>query len=178
MKAPDLFDLPSAAPKGVKPIRLFPGVEYKIVCLREVPLTQDLQLCDTPDTAADYWRTVIASDPRHNGDVESLYALYLNARRRVIGHSLIATGTLDTLLSHPRETFRAAIIANAAAVILMHNHPSGDPSPSEADIKVTRDLMRAGQLLKIDLLDHVIMGIRTNNRPKEYSSLRELGYFA
>ena len=87
------------------------------------------------------------------------------------------TGTLDTLLVHPREVFKAAIAANAAAVVLAHNHPSGDPTPSEADIKVTRDLIRAGQLLKIEVLDHVIIGRATPERPKDYASLRELGYF-
>ncbi|HMJ90339.1 MAG TPA: JAB domain-containing protein, partial [Candidatus Acidoferrum sp.] len=89
----------------------------------------------------------------------------------------ISDGTLDTILVHPREVFRSAITANAAAIILVHNHPSGDPTPSEADIKVTRDLIRAGQLLKIDLLDHVILGRATEQRPKDWSSLRELGYF-
>jgi len=64
-----------------------------------------------------------------------------------------------------------AVITCAAAVVLMHNHPSGEPTPSEADIKVTRDLIRAGQLLKIEVLDHVIIG-----NPK-HASLRELGYF-
>ena len=71
-----------------------------------------------------------------------------------------------------------AIAANAAAIILLHNHPSGEPTPSEADIKVTRDLIRAGQLLKIEVLDHVILGRATQERPKDYMSLRELGYFA
>jgi len=61
--------------------------------------------------------------------------------------------------------------------VLAHNHPSGDPTPSEADIKVTRDLIRAGQLLKIELLDHVILGRKTAERPKDYASLRELGFF-
>ena len=75
------------------------------------------------------------------------------------------------------EVFKAAIAASAAAVVLAHNHPSGDPTPSEADIKVTRDLIRAGQLLKIEVLDHVIIGRATPDRPKDYASLRELGYF-
>jgi DNA repair protein RadC len=89
----------------------------------------------------------------------------------------ISQGTLDTLLVHPREVFKPAIAANAAAIVLVHNHPSGDPTPSEADIKVTRDLIRAGQLLKIEVLDHIIIGRKTQERPKDYSSLRELGYF-
>ena len=80
--------------------------------------------------------------------------------------------------SHRREIRGAsAITANAAAVVLVHNHPSGDPTPSEQDIKVTRDLIRAGQLLKIEVIDHVIMGKPTEGRARDYVSLRELGYF-
>jgi DNA repair protein RadC len=109
--------------------------------------------------------------------VETLQVLLLNTRRRLIRVAEITDGTLDTILVHPREVFKTAIAANAAAVVLAHNHPSGDPAPSEADIKVTRDLIRAGQLLKIDVLDHVIIGRATPERPKDYSSLRELGYF-
>jgi len=110
-------------------------------------------------------------------NVETLQILLLNTRRRLIRVEPVTDGTIDTLLVHPREVFKAAIAANAAAVVLAHNHPSGDPTPSEADIKVTRDLIRAGQLLKIEVLDHIIMGRATPERPKDYTSLRELGYF-
>jgi len=110
-------------------------------------------------------------------NVETLQVLLLNTRRRLIRVEPVTDGTIDTLLVHPREVFKAAIAANAAAVVLAHNHPSGDPTPSEADIKVTRDLIRAGQLLKIEVLDHVIIGRATPERPKDYTSLRELGYF-
>jgi DNA repair protein RadC len=110
-------------------------------------------------------------------NVETLQVLLLNTRRRLIRVESVINGTIDTLLVHPREVFKAAIAANAAAVVLAHNHPSGDPTPSEADIKVTRDLIRAGQLLKIEVLDHVIIGRATPERPKDYASLRELGYF-
>ena len=109
--------------------------------------------------------------------VETFQALLLNTRRRLIRVEDISHGTLDTILVHPREVFRSAIAANAAAIVLVHNHPSGDPTPSEADIKVTRDLIRAGQLLKIEVLDHIIIGRATPDRPKDYTSLRELGYF-
>jgi len=109
--------------------------------------------------------------------VETFQIILLNTRRRLIRVEEIADGTLDTILVHPREVFKVAIAANAAAVVLAHNHPSGDPTPSEADIKVTRDLIRAGQLLKIEVLDHVIIGRATAERPKDYASLRELGYF-
>jgi DNA repair protein RadC len=109
--------------------------------------------------------------------VETFQVVLLNTRHRLIRVETISQGTLDTILVHPREVFKAAIAANAAALVLAHNHPSGDPAPSEADIKVTRDLIRAGQLLKIDVLDHIIIGRATRERPKDYSSLRELGYF-
>jgi DNA repair protein RadC len=98
-------------------------------------------------------------------------------RKKLIRAEEISHGLLDTILVHPREVFRAAIVANAAGIILVHNHPSGDPTPSAADIQVTRDLIRAGQLLKIDVIDHVIIGRATSERAKDYSSLRELGYF-
>ena len=110
-------------------------------------------------------------------DVETLQVLLLNTRRRLIRVVEISNGTVDTLLVHAREVFRAAISANASAIVLAHNHPSGDPTPSDADIKVTRDLIRAGHLLKIDVLDHIILGRATVERAKDYSSLKELGYF-
>lgn len=110
-------------------------------------------------------------------EVETLQVLLLNTRRRLIRVEEVAEGTVDTLLVHAREVFKHAISANASAIVLAHNHPSGDPTPSEADIKVTRDLIRAGQLLKIDVLDHVILGRATPERAKDFSSLRELGYF-
>ena len=156
----------------VKPFT-FPGkpYEYKVVPLRECPTPEDLQLCDTPDRVADYWKLHIPTNPYFNPDCECFVVLLLNTRRRVKGHQLVTIGTLDTLLVSPREVFRLAVIINAAAIVLAHNHPSGEPTPSEADIKVTRDLIRAGQLLKIEVLDHVIMG-----RPR-HTSLRELGYF-
>ena len=109
--------------------------------------------------------------------VETLQVVLLNSRRRLIRSETISQGTLDTLLVHAREVFKTAISANAAALIVVHNHPSGDPTPSDADIKVTRDLIRAGQLLKIEVVDHIIMGRATQERPKEYASLKELGYF-
>ena len=129
-------------------------------------------LLDTPERIADLLRE--ESRPQ---EVEQFRVVLLNTRRRMIGLETISQGTLDTLLVHPREVFKRAIAANASAVVLVHNHPSGDPTPSEADIKVTRDLIRAGQLLKIEVLDHVIIGRRTVERHKDYVSLRELGYF-
>ncbi len=129
-------------------------------------------MLDTPERVAELLR-----EENRFFEVETFQAVLLNTRRRLLRVERISNGTLDTLLVHPREVFRAAIAANASALILVHNHPSGDPTPSEADIKATRDLIRAGQLLKIDLLDHVILGRASAERAKDYTSLRELGYF-
>jgi DNA repair protein RadC len=145
--------------------------EFKVMSLRECMVPSEMLVCETPQQVVDYWRLHIATTPHFNPECECLAVLMLNTRRRVKGHQLISLGTMDTILVHPREVFRGAVVAAASALILIHNHPSGEPQPSEADIKVTRDLIRAGQLLKIDVLDHVIMG-----NPK-HSSLRELGYF-
>jgi len=138
----------------------------------QCPAPESLQLCDTPDKAADYWRLHVATNPYFNPECECFAVLLLNTRRRVKGHYLVSIGIQDSLLVHPREVFRVAIMTAASAIVMMHNHPSGEPQPSESDIKVTRDLIRAGQLIKIEVLDHVIVGT-----PK-HTSLRELGYFA
>lgn len=147
--------------------------EFKLVALRECATAK--LTCDTPEIVDTYWREQITQHPAYNPMVENFFVIFVNTRRRVIGHMHVSTGTLDTILVHPREVFRGAIIANAAAIIVGHNHPSGDSSPSEADIKVTRDLIRAGQLLKIEVLDHVINGSKEIG--KGFASLRELGYF-
>jgi DNA repair protein RadC len=156
----------------VKPFK-FPGSphEYKVTALRECPTPETLRLCDTPAKAADYWQLHVAPHPHFNPECECLVVLLLNTRRRVKGHHLVSIGVQDTLLVHPREIFRLAIVTAACSVIVMHNHPSGESTPSEADIRVTRDLIRAGQLLKMELLDHVIVG------HGNFSSLRSLGYF-
>ena len=135
-------------------------------------IRQEPPTLDTPDRIANLLR-----ERNRAYEVENFQVVVLNTRRKLIRVDNISQGTLDTILVHPREVFKAAIAANAAAIVLVHNHPSGDPTPSEADIKVTRDLIRAGQLLKIDVLDHIILGRATQERVRDYVSLRELGYF-
>ncbi len=82
----------------------------------------------------------------------------LDGRNVLIGLHHVSTGSLTTTLVHPREVFKAAILANAAAVILVHNHPSGDPAPSAEDVALTTRLRDAGDLMGIRVLDHVVLG--------------------
>jgi DNA repair protein RadC len=84
--------------------------------------------------------------------------LCLTTRHRIIGYHEVSRGALDATIVHPREVFRAAILANAAAIILAHNHPSGDPTPSNDDRDLTRRLVEAGNLLGIPVLDHIVIG--------------------
>jgi len=153
------------------PTKPYVAKEYKIVALRECPLPEDMVRCETSDHAANYWDLHIKTNPYFDPERECFVVLLLNTRRRIKGHQLVTIGIMDSLLVHPREVFRGALIGAASCVLLMHNHPSGEPDPSEADIKVTRDLIRAGQLLKIEVVDHVIIG------NKRHLSLRSLGYF-
>jgi DNA repair protein RadC len=147
--------------------------EVKLLCLRECQV--DNPMVDQPDNAVAFWRGNIPQASWFDADCETVVVLLVNTRKRIVGFARVSSGTLDTCLVHPREVFKLAIVQGAAAVILMHNHPSGDSTPSESDIKITRDLMRAGQLLKIELLDHIVVGEKTATG-KGYSSLRELGY--
>ena len=134
-----------------------------------------LDTVSTPEDAATVVRELFDFD---HLDREQFVALALNTKNRVVGAWAVSVGSLNASIVHPRELFKPAVMLSAASVVIAHNHPSGDPTPSEADIKVTRDLMRAGQLLKIEVLDHVILGKRTEERPRDYVSLRELGYCA
>jgi DNA repair protein RadC len=145
--------------------------EYKVVALRDCPVPEQMQICTEPQQVADYWRMHIATHPYFNPECECFVVLLLNTRRRLKGHHLVSIGTMDSVLVHAREVFRTAIVTSASAIAMAHNHPSGDPTASESDIKVTRDLIRAGQLLKIEVIDHVIIGANS------HSSLRALGYF-
>jgi DNA repair protein RadC len=149
-----------------------PGGEVRLMTVREIAAIE----CDTPEKAHQYWLEHVATSPRFHPDKENFVVLHLTTKRNITGFDIVSVGTLDSANVHPRETFRAAIVSNAHAIILMHNHPSGDPTPSDADIRVTRDLREAGKLLRIDVIDHVIVGdYSTESKP--YTSLRELGYF-
>jgi len=144
--------------------------EFKIMRVREC-LPQS-ELLDTPERAAAHWRNNIPNAPWFDPAKEAVVVLVLNTRRRILGHNLVTLGSLDTCVVTPLQVFRPVIVMAGSAIILAHQHPSGDPTPSSGDITTTRDLIRAGQLLKIELLDHVIIGADTS-----FSSLRTMGYF-
>lgn len=108
--------------------------------------------------------------------VEKFWVLCLNRKNRLIRRHEVTSGTASSSLVHPREVFREAIRLSASAVICVHNHPSGDPAPSAADIQVTRQLREAARAVDIDLLDHVIVGSRgADPAGRGYYSFRDAG---
>jgi len=142
--------------------------EFKVMRVRECVAPADL--VDTPERAFEYWMANIPSASWYDPMKEAFVVFVLNTRRRIIGHNLVALGNLDSVGVSPLSVFRPIIVSAGSAAILAHNHPSGDSTPSSADIKVTRDLIRASQLLKIEILDHIVVG-------RSFTSLRALGFF-
>lgn len=127
------------------------------------------KFCEDAKVAAALLSEFIGDAP-----VEHFVMLAMDARRRVIGLSEVSIGTLSASLVHPREVFKPAILLNAATIVVGHNHPSGDHTPSPEDREVTRRIQRAGEILGIPLADHVVIGHDDDGKPS-YFSFRERG---
>ena len=109
-------------------------------------------------------------------DGEVFWVLHLDTKNRLEGPPVeVSRGLLDASLVHPREVFRRAIRSASSAVVLAHNHPSGDPSPSAEDVRITRQLVEAGRIVDIKVLDHIVLGRRPQPGQKHFVSLREEG---
>lgn len=121
---------------------------------------------DTPEVVARYFRPLIAG-----AEVEHFWVLCLDRKNRLLRRVEATKGTASNSLVHAREVFRDAIKLSATAIIAVHNHPSGDPAPSRADIHVTRQLREAAKVIGIDLIDHIIVGepVKDPNRLGYYS---------
>ena len=104
-----------------------------------------------PETVFDLTRDIRAANREH------FVGFYLNSRNQVLRREIISIGSLNASIVHPREVYQPAIAVSAASLILAHNHPSGDPTPSEEDLAITRRLVEAGRILGIDILDHVVV---------------------
>ena len=120
----------------------------------------------SPDDAASYLMQEMTSLPQ-----EHFVCLFLNVKNQVLHKQTIFVGSLNSSIVHPRDIFREAVKRSAAAIICAHNHPRGVPTPSPEDIEVTSRLYEAGQIMGVDLLDHVIIG------DHQYVSMKEKGYF-
>jgi DNA repair protein RadC len=128
------------------------------------------QTIATSGEVADFMRHELLGRPK-----EELHMLMLNKRGGVVGSQRVSSGGLDHVQAEPRAIFGPAIQAHAHRIILLHNHPGGDPSPSRADIETTRRLVRAGALMGISVADHLIFGRATDARSRDYFSLHDAG---
>jgi len=138
-------------------------VNIKLV--REGSLPYNTKSIRAPDSAAELLRDFIG-----DADREMAVEICLDTKNKPVAIHVISVGTLNSSVIHPREIFKAAILTNAASIILSHNHPSGDPTPSKEDLDVTGRLVEAGKIIGIDIMDHIIIGAG-----KEFVSLKARG---
>ena len=146
----------------VKAIQVMAAIELGRRIARQK--RDDTHVIKSPEDVAE----LLMDELRHLKQ-EVFVCLYLNTKNQVIGHERVTTGSLNSSIVHPREIFKGALKRSSASIICAHNHPSGDPHPSREDIEVTRRLVNAGEILGIEVLDHVIIGDNT------YYSLKEKG---
>ncbi len=133
--------------------------------------TSDQPVVRTPENAA-----AILRETARTLETEVFWVLLLNAKNRLQAPPVeITSGLLDASQAHPREVFRDAIRAACAAIVMVHNHPSGDPAPSPEDIRITRQLVQSGRVIDIRVLDHVILGKASSSRKQDFFSMREAG---
>lgn len=137
---------------------------------RAVAESVQRELMDSPDTIYRY----LSSEMLHYTQ-ETMVVLLLDIRRHLIRKCEVAKGTASMVVSHPRDIFREAINYNAHAIVLAHNHPSGDPSPSKQDMELTRVIAQAADVLRIRFIDHVIIGSFGNGRSLPYYSFASHG---
>ena len=130
--------------------------EVKVLLVRETP-AQCVRVRE-PAGVLELWRSTVETRPEWDPEKECFVVFLVDAKNRCKGMHVVSVGLLDASLVHPRECFRAAVAGAAAAVILAHHHPSGDTAPSAEDIRITRQMVEAGKVLDIQVLDHVIVG--------------------
>jgi DNA repair protein RadC len=146
-----------------KSAKRVPVVTIKLI--REASVLYPTRRINSPLDAYDILKSFLV-----DADRENFYAIYLNTKNEPAAIHPVSIGSLNASLVHPREVYKAAIPVNASSVILSHNHPSGDPTPSREDLEVSKRLKEAGTIIGIEVLDHIIFGSETN-----YYSLKEHG---
>ena len=125
---------------------------YKLEVVRKGSVCEDAPKYVSPDKIYHQFRKMCELDREH------FVVLHLDGKNRLIAKETISVGTLNQSIIHSREVFKGAVLHNSAALILLHNHPTGDPKPSPEDLAITRRLKRCGNLLGIPVLDHIIIG--------------------
>ncbi|MCL5772704.1 MAG: JAB domain-containing protein [Actinobacteria bacterium] len=144
--------------------------QYKITLLKNKIAEEEVKFTCSKDVAENSFIRHLFTD--QDNDKEKLYVIILNIKNKVIGYSLVSMRSLTSSIVHPREVLKPAILASAASIIIIHNHPSGDPEPSSDDIEVTNRISRACSIMGINLLDHIILSFEAEEF-KGYYSFRQ-----
>ena len=139
---------------------------YKLKMVKEDSELYEVPVINSPTEVYQAAKQLLAL---HEEPEEHFCILCLNTKNKIVGVHTISIGSLNASIVHPREVFKAAMLNNANSIICLHNHPSGDPKPSQEDIKITRRLVEAGEIIGIEVLDHVVIG------DGRYISLKEQG---
>lgn len=126
---------------------------YKIQLVRDGSQGSNIKKLNNPEDAVPIIEAYL-----EGADREHFIALLLDTKNQLIGINTVTTGTLNSAIIHPREVFKPAVLSNAAAILIAHNHPSGDPNPSREDIELTNRLIKAGEIMGIAILDHIVIG--------------------
>jgi DNA repair protein RadC len=141
--------------------------QYKMSLLKSKISEVEVKFTCSQDVAENTFIHKLFTD--QDNDKEKLYVIILNIKNRVIGYSLISMGSLTASIVHPREVLKPAILASAASIIIIHNHPSGDPDPSPDDIAITNRIAKASTIMGINFLDHIILGFEADEFKGYYS---------
>lgn len=136
-----------------------------IKMIREGSILYGIRKIENPSDAAELGRKFI-----EEADREQLIVCCLDTKNQPTSMSIVSIGSVNSSIVHPREVFKVAVLSNASSIIILHNHPSGDPTPSNEDINITKRLKEAGKLIGIELLDHIIIGSEN-----KFCSLKEKG---
>ena len=158
-----------------KPRRTKAGITYsnlgqfRVLSVADQPPPPPL-LLDAPDSVVEAWRTLVVPNPWFDPEKEHMVVFVLNTRLGLKGWNVVSVGTVNETTCHPREVLRPVLVAAGHGFVVVHNHPSGDPSPSSADREVTNRLRDAAALMQVRLIDHIIVG--SNGR---HFSFREAG---
>jgi DNA repair protein RadC len=132
--------------------------EIKVTVVRDCFVHEEQAIAAKPEAVAGVFRQITSSAPWFDADKECVVVLVMNRKNRVIGHNLVSLGSATASLVHPREVLRPVLAMAGTAFVLCHNHPSGDPAPSSADLQITRKLRDAAKIMDIEFQDHVVIG--------------------
>lgn len=151
--------------------------EFKVIRVAEAvaDLESETEQMNGPEVVAKYFRETIVKAAWFDPEKEFLAVIPLDTRSKPKGFNLVSLGSLNESVANPREIFRPVIVSAAYAFIMIHNHPSGDVSPSHADISVTKKIRESAAMLEIPLYDHVIVPTAKAPAGTEYFSFREMG---